>query len=121
MKRPIHSILASLLISCFLGPPGLGCVLSQSTSGTSLSWDQVDAIVVRGSTRADVTNVFGAPDEIIYSNLEHDPLFERAYKYSRRRRKTTFFTVILFSGARTDVNHDQVIVFFDDFGLVEAR
>ncbi len=27
MKRPIHSILASLLISCFLGPPGLGCVL----------------------------------------------------------------------------------------------
>ena len=119
MTRPIRSILISVLVSSLLGLPGLGCVLAQSTSGTGISEEQVDAIVVRGSTRADVASVLGAPDEIIYSNLEHDPLFERAYKYSRRRRKTTFFTVILFSGARTDVNHDQVIIFFDDFGLVE--
>ena len=119
MRRPIRSILASLLVSSWLGLSGPGCVLSQSTSGTGISEEQVDAIIVRGSTREDVALVLGAPDEIIYSNLEHDPLFERAYKYSRRRRKTTFFTVILFSGARTDVNHDQVIVFFDDFGLVE--
>ncbi len=119
MTRPIRSILASILVSSFLGLSGLGCVLSQSTSGTGISQEQVGAIVVGGSTRADVAKVLGAPDEIIYSNLKHDPLFERAYKYSRRRRKTTFFTVILFSGARTDVNHDQVIIFFDDFGLVE--
>ncbi len=119
MTRPIRSILISVLVSSLLGLSGLGCVLAQSTSGTGISEEQVDAIVVRGSTRADVASVLGAPDEIIYSNLEHDPLFERAYKYSRRRRKTTFFTVILFSGARTDVNHDQVIIFFDDFGLVE--
>lgn len=59
-----------------------------------------------------------APDEIIYSNLEHDPLFERAYRYSRKRTKTTFFTVILFSGARSDSNHDRVIIVFDDAGLV---
>ncbi len=119
MTRPIRSILISVLVSSLLGLSGLGCVLAQSTNGTGISEEQVDAIVVRGSTRADVASVLGAPDEIIYSNLEHDPLFERAYKYSRRRRKTTFFTVILFSGARTDVNHDQVIIFFDDFGLVE--
>jgi outer membrane protein assembly factor BamE (lipoprotein component of BamABCDE complex) len=119
MKKAIRPILAAVLFSLFFGLSGLGCVLSQSTNGTGISEEQVGAIVVGSSTRADVANVFGAPDEIIYSNLAHDPLFERAYKYSRRRRKTTFFTVILFSGARSDVNHDQVIVFFDDFGLVE--
>ena len=119
MKRLRRSALALVLFSSLVGFSSLGCVLSQSTNGTSLTEEQVDAIVVGGSLRGDVAAVFGAPDEIVYSNLEHDPLFERAYKYSRRRRKTTFFTLILFSGARTDVNHDEVVVFFDDFGLVE--
>ena len=118
MIRPSRLLFGLMLIS-WIGFAGSGCVLSQSTSGTGLTEEQVDAIVVGGSTREDVSTVFGAPDEIIYSNLEHDRLFERAYQYSRRRRKTTFFTLILFSGARTDVNHDQVVVFFDDFGLVE--
>jgi len=103
MKYSSYSTLALVVFSLLVGFSSLGCVLSQSTNGTGLTEEQVDAIV----------------DEIIYSNLEHDPLFERAYKYSRRRRKTTFFTVILFSGARTDVNHDEVVIFFDDFGLVE--
>lgn len=120
MRYPRPSALKSILLSSLVAFSSLGCVLSQSTSGTGLSEEQVDAIVVGGSLRADVTAVFGAPDEIIYSNREHDPLFERAYKYSRRRRKTTFFTLILFSGARTDVNHDEVVIFFDDFGLVEG-
>jgi outer membrane protein assembly factor BamE (lipoprotein component of BamABCDE complex) len=119
MSRSIRSTLVPILTSSLIVASGLGCVLSQSTSGTGISEEQVDAIIVGGSTRADVANVLGAPDEIIYSNLEHDPLFERAYKYSRRRRKTTFFTLILFSGARADVNHDQVVIFFDRFGLVD--
>jgi hypothetical protein len=119
MKRLRRSALGLVLFSSLVGFSSLGCVLSQSTNGTGLTEEQVDAIVVGGSLRGDVASVFGAPDEIIYSNLEHDPLFERAYKYSRRRRKTTFFTLILFSGARTDVNHDEVVIFFDDFGLVE--
>lgn len=119
MKRPAHSALTLALLSALVGFSGISCVLSQSTNGTGISEEQVDAIVVGGSLRSDVATVFGAPDEIIYSNLEHDPLFERAYKYSRRRRKTTFFTLILFSGARTDVNHDEVVVFFDDYGVVE--
>ncbi len=106
------------LVLGFFAVLNSGCVLSQSTTGTGLNEEQVDAIEVGVSTRADVARVFGAPDEIIYSNLEHDRLFERAYRYSRKRTKTTFFTVILFSGARSDSNHDRVIIFFDDAGLV---
>lgn len=119
MKNTLRSSLRLAAVVVVATSASLGCVLSQSTSGTSIHQEQVDAIVVGGSTREDVASVLGAPDEIIYSNLEHDPLFERAYRYSRRRRKTTFFTVILFSGSRADVNHDEVIVFFDAFGLVE--
>ena len=63
--------------------------------------------------------VLGAPDEIIYSNLEHDPLVERGFEYTRERRKSTFFTMILISGSRSDTNVDRVIVFFDDDGVVE--
>ena len=98
---------------------GLGCVLSQRTDGTRITHAQVAAIEVGRSTRADVVRVLGAPDRIEYSNLEHDPLFERAFQYERTRRKTTFFTLILFSGARTDQNADKVIIFLDDNGIVE--
>ncbi len=95
------------------------CVLSQTTDGTPITENRVSEIVVGRSTRADVAKALGAPDEIIYSNLEHDPLFERAYRYLRTKRKTTYFTIILFSASRSDSNQDNVIVFFDDRGVVE--
>lgn len=98
---------------------GAGCVLTQTTDGTKLDHAQVEGIVVGTSTRADVVALLGAPDEIIYSNLEHDPLFERAYSYRRTKRKTTYFTILLFSASRSDANDDHVIVFFDDRGVVE--
>lgn len=96
-----------------------GCVLSQSTKGTSISDQQVAAIVPGTSTRADVVRILGAPDDLEYSNREHDPLFERMYVYDRTKRKTTYFSLILFSAARSDENRDRVVIFFDDEGVVE--
>ena len=96
-----------------------GCVFAQTSEGTRLSWGQIDAIVRGQSTRADVTELLGAPDRIIYSNLEHDPLFERAYEYKRTRTRSTFFTIIIFSTARRDKNFDHAVIFFDDQGVVE--
>jgi hypothetical protein len=96
-----------------------GCALSQTTVGTPIGAEQLGEIAVGRSTRADVARVLGAPDEIIYSNLEHDPLFERAYRYHREKRRTTYFTVILFSASRADTNSDNVVVFFDEKGVVE--
>jgi len=111
--------LLPLALAALLGFLSLGCVLSQATDGTSLSDEQISGIEPGTSTRADVTRVLGAPDKIIYSNLAHDPLFERAFQYKRKRRKSTFFTLILLSGSRSDTNVDNVIVFFDDQGVVE--
>ena len=95
-----------------------GCVLTQTTDGTPLEPDAVNEIVIGESTRADVTRLLGTPDEIVYSNREHDPLFERAFRYERTRRKTTYFTLILFSASNSDRNSDHVVVFFDDRGVV---
>ena len=39
--------------------------------------------------------------------------------YDRERRRTTFCSLILVSGARTDRNRDRVTVFFTDAGVVE--
>ncbi len=117
--RSLPAALA-LACACLVGPVlGSGCVLSLSTDGTKIPADAVGEIVVGQSDRADVVRLLGAPDDIIYSNLEHDPLFERAFRYERNKRKTTFFTIIIFSTARTDRNKDVVIVFFDDEGIVD--
>lgn len=111
---------AGLLAACALACGLLvGCVLSQTTDGTKLFEDQVAKIEVGKSTRADVATLLGAPDEIVYSNFEHDPLFERAFGYRRNKRKTTYFTLIVFSASRSDSNSDHVVVFFDDAGVVE--
>ncbi|MCA8959619.1 MAG: outer membrane protein assembly factor BamE [Planctomycetes bacterium] len=96
-----------------------GCVLSQQTEGTSLRDEQVGEIQVGVSTRSDVTRLLGPPDEIIYSNREHDALEERAFRYRRSRTKQTAMFLILFSTHRSDTKYDHVIVFFDDRGVVE--
>ena len=111
--------LLPLALAACLGALSLGCVLSQATDGTSLRDEQIAQITIGKSTRADVTRLLGAPDEVIHSNLEHDHLFERAFQYKRTRRKSTFFTLILLSGSRSDTNIDNVMVFFDDQGVVE--
>ena len=110
------SRITALLLVAWLGA---GCALTQTSDGTPLDPERVGQIVVGQSTRADVQRLLGTPDEIIYSNLEHDPLFERAFRYQRNRRRTTYFTLILFSASRADANSDNVIVFFDDRGVVE--
>jgi outer membrane protein assembly factor BamE (lipoprotein component of BamABCDE complex) len=113
----VRSAGAALGLLC-LATLGAACVLTQTTDGTPLVPTAVERIVPGESTRADVMRLLGTPDEIVYSNREHDPLFERAFRYRRTRRKTTFFTLILFSASNSDRNNDHVVVFFDDRGVV---
>lgn len=119
----IHErFLSALALPCLLsllGLLGTGCVLTQTTDGTRVLDAQIEKIVVGTSTRDDVGRLLGAPDEIIYSNLVHDALFERAFSYRRSKRRTTYFTVVVFSASRSDENNDHVVVFFDDAGIVE--
>lgn len=70
------------------------------------------------STKADVVQILGAPDEVIYNNREHDVLNEHAYVYRHGTRKVTamFFGVLSFG--RYDLRGDKVMVFFDPTGKV---
>jgi outer membrane protein assembly factor BamE (lipoprotein component of BamABCDE complex) len=110
--------LRALLAGCLLLLPA-GCVLAQTTEGTSLVAEQVAQLQPGVSTRADVSNLLGAPDEVIYSNKEHDPLFEQAYRYRRTKTRQTALFLILFSTFRSDQKWDHVMVFFDERGVVE--
>ena len=118
-RVPRTSSCVALLVLSVLVSLSAGCVLSQTTDGTQLVDSEVARLVVGTSTRADVTRILGAPDRIIYSNREHDPLFERAFRYHRTKRATTYFSMLLFSASRAETNSDNVIVFFDSGGVVE--
>ncbi len=96
-----------------------GCILSQVTDGSPVDDERMMALLPGTSTRADVTRLLGPPDEIVYSNREHDPLFEKAYMYKRPRTRTTAMFLLLFSTHRSDTKHDRVAVFFDEAGIVE--
>lgn len=112
-----RSLLLAVLAAPLLTLPG--CVLAQTTSGVGLDPVAVSRIEVGRSTRADVTQLLGPPDEVIYSNKELDPLFEQAYRYRRTRERQTAMFLLVFSTFRSDAKWDHVMVFFTPAGVVE--
>lgn len=96
-----------------------GCVLSQIEDGSRLIDEAVAQIAPGSSTRADVTRLLGPPDEIVHSNKEHDPLFEKVYIYKRPRTRQTGLVLVIFSTYRSDTRYDKVAIFFDERGVVE--
>ena len=94
------------------------CVLAQSETGPSLAETAADSLHRGQSTKRDVLRLLGPPNEIIYSNREHDALQEAAYRYTKTRTRQTAMFLILFSTYRSDAQADELLVFFDDHGRV---
>jgi outer membrane protein assembly factor BamE (lipoprotein component of BamABCDE complex) len=95
------------------------CVLAETTDGNPLPPQMVAEIQPGVTTRAEVAAMLGAPDEVVYSNREHDPLFERAFRYRRTKTRQTALFLLLFSTFQSETRWDHVLVFFDDAGVVE--
>ena len=112
--RPMVTVLAAIVLPAL----STGCVFTQTSDGSDLFREQVDRLVPGESSRSDVTNYLGPPDEIVYSNREHDPLFERAFVYKRSIKRQTALFLLIFSTFRSDTKYDLVTVFFDDAGQV---
>jgi outer membrane protein assembly factor BamE (lipoprotein component of BamABCDE complex) len=76
------------------------------------------AKVEKGMTKNQVTDILGAPQEIIFSNKEHDPLREHAYvyQYSVEVGTAIFFGAVNFGNL--DQKRDRAIVFFGEDGKV---
>lgn len=97
-----------------------GCaVLGRQQKQNPLAAERVTQLQ-KGMTRAQVVELLGTPDEILFSNREHDPLQEHAYIYEHTVTKYTGITFGVISFGNSDEKKDRTIVFFDDAGRVEA-
>jgi outer membrane protein assembly factor BamE (lipoprotein component of BamABCDE complex) len=77
------------------------------------------AKVQKGMPKAEVTQLLGAPTEIIFSNKMHDPLQEHAYVFEFSRTKYTGISLALVTFGNMDQKRDRVLVFFDNEGKVD--
>ena len=76
------------------------------------------AQVKKGMTKSQVTEILGAPQEIIFSNKEHDPLREHAYVYEYKVQVGTAIFLIPVNFGNLDMKRDRCLVFFDEQGQV---
>lgn len=76
------------------------------------------AKIQRGMTKSQVTDILGAPQEIIFSNREHDPLREHAYVFEHTATLYTAVVFVFINFGNSDEKRDRVIVFFDENGIV---
>ena len=109
---------------------GLAAVLALGTLCSSgcaiLGRQQVDhpvpaervAKVQKGMTKIQVAEILGAPQEIIFSNKEHDPLREHAYVYEHKVQLGTAIFLGVVNFGLLDEKRDRALVFFDENGLV---
>ena len=73
-----------------------------------------------GMPKAEVTALLGAPQEIVFSNKDHDPLREHAYVYEFVMTKFTGLSFGIINFGNADEKRDRVVVFLDDEGNVES-
>src|SRR5262245_38653233 len=100
----------AMAVALAAGAPGCAILARQQTD-QPVQADKV-AKVEKGMTKGQVTDLLGAPQEIVFSNKEHDPLREHAYIYEYKVQLGTaiFFGVVNFGNL--DQKRDRVIVFF---------
>lgn len=79
---------------------------------------QALAKIKKGMSKEEVTNLMGAPTEIIFSNKEHDPLREHAYVFEHFTTKYTAIVLAIVNFGNSDEKRDRVLVFFDEGGKV---
>ena len=77
------------------------------------------AKVQKGMTKEQVTDILGAPTEIIFSNKEHDPLREHAYVFEHYTTQYTGIALAIVNFGNSDEKRDRVVVFFDEAGKVD--
>jgi outer membrane protein assembly factor BamE (lipoprotein component of BamABCDE complex) len=96
-----------------------GCaILGRQQKDHRLDAESV-AKVQKGMTKAEVTTLLGAPQEIIFSNKEHDPLREHAYVFEHTTTLYTAIVLAFINFGNSDEKRDRVMVFFDDQGRVD--
>jgi len=104
-RWPLWLLVLFLLPSC--------AVLGRQQIDHRISPDAVSR-VQKGMSKEDVVATLGAPQEIIFSHKEHDPLREHAYVYTHKTTLYTAISLAILTFGNMDQKNDRVVVFFDD-------
>ncbi len=104
-KWPLCLLALFLLPSC--------AILGRQQIDQRLSTDAVSQ-VKKGMTKEEVVTTLGAPQEIIFSNKDHDPLREHAYVYEHQTTLYTAISLAILTFGNMDQKKDRVVVFFGD-------
>lgn len=95
-----------------------GCaVLGRQQKDQPITLEAVQK-VQKGMSKEEVTSILGAPQEILFSNKQLDPLREHAYIYEHIVTCYTGIVFVFVNFGNSDEKRDRVIVFFDESGKV---
>jgi outer membrane protein assembly factor BamE (lipoprotein component of BamABCDE complex) len=109
---PKYGPVRLLAVLLALLPVAQGCVVfGRTQKDHRIEADRVSQ-VQKGMTKEQVTTILGAPQEIIFSNKEHDPLREHAYVFEYNVQKGTAIVLGLVNFGNLDEKRDRAIVFF---------
>lgn len=117
-----------------------GCVnVGRTSEGNPIRVNKIDEIKIGETSKAEITNWFGAPFRIEKSDvaglaesalsrfvgdqltLKLDPaLYNDVYLYQRRYTRSFFLALILFNYFSADTRFDRLAVVFDQGDLVVA-
>jgi outer membrane protein assembly factor BamE (lipoprotein component of BamABCDE complex) len=110
-------LILAMLCTAVLGG---GCaIMGRNQKDNPIDPEKVRQIRV-GMSKTDVTALLGAPQEIIFSNKQLDPLREYAYVYEHVVAKYTGISFLVLNFGNADEKKDRVLVFFDDGVNVSA-
>ena len=136
MRRVLLAVCAVALLGSGLCL-GTGCMLQKRRNRRPIDGEAVARIVKGTTTIAQVGALLGSPNEVIWSNGVTTPvdvnlgaavinsfvaggkdMYPRAYRYRYTVEKVSGFTVIVFSMLSYDTKYDDVLVFFNEQGVV---
>ena len=120
MKRGFRRRPWALLLLCAIAfGPTTGCAILARQQKEHAIDPAALANVKKGMAKSEVTDLLGAPQEIIFSNKEHDPLREHAYVYQYEKTHYTAVSLAIINFGNMDTKKDRVMVFFDEVGRVD--
>jgi outer membrane protein assembly factor BamE (lipoprotein component of BamABCDE complex) len=112
----LRELFLSLGCLTVLAAPGCA-VLARQQTDQPVPAEQVQK-VEKGMTKNQVTDLLGTPQEIIFSNKEHDPLREHAYVYEYKIQVGTAIFLGVVNFGNLDQKRDRAMIFFGEDGHV---
>ena len=102
--RSTFRVLAALLVATLLS----GCVvIGKNKQFQPFDSTKLDSLVPGQTKAAEVTEIFGAPSEVVELSNGN------AYIYKRTVTKGTVCWLVLLTFGNADKQHDQLVFFFD--------